>query len=136
VILHSGPVSKQAKEKSEWKKKLKQEKMDARVSGTKRDRFEDEDVENPLVSCDGGGCKAGCTLRVHAECYGVKYLHGADGNGLKSRRSSTSGGGKGEKNSHIDKGNEKVKEDDTIYLLIFFFNKGLTEVNTSLSIDK
>jgi hypothetical protein len=76
--------------------------------------FEDEDVENPLVSCDGGGCKAGCTLRVHAECYGVKYLHGADGTGLKSRRSSTSGGGKGEKNSHIDKGNEKVKEDDTI----------------------
>ena len=46
VILHSGPVSKQAKEKSEWKKKLKQEKMDARVSGTKRDRFEDEDVDN------------------------------------------------------------------------------------------
>jgi tRNA pseudouridine38-40 synthase len=47
VINHNGPVSKQAKEKSDWKKKIRQEKIEARLAGTKRQRVEgDEESGN------------------------------------------------------------------------------------------
>jgi hypothetical protein len=67
-------------------------------------RFDDEDTDNPLITCNGGSggskssSKSRCSLRVHAECFGVKYLHGirtttTTGKGLTSSSSSSSSSG-------------------------------------------